>query len=74
MNSSSAVYFLPPNFSPLLVTDAAKLPPNVGLPQGTDAKRFDRQPADSQLLLRNLSRMCTHDEMHLMRGAIDLFE
>ena len=25
------------------MTDAAKLPPNVGLPQGTDVKRFERQ-------------------------------
>src|SRR5262249_48374530 len=30
-------------FSPLLVTNAAKLPTNVALPTGTDARRFQRQ-------------------------------
>jgi hypothetical protein len=35
--------FLPVNFAPLLVTNPAKLPTNVSLPPGTDARRFSRQ-------------------------------
>jgi hypothetical protein len=35
--------FLPPSFTPLLVSDAARLPTNVSLPAGTDARRFGRQ-------------------------------
>ncbi len=35
--------FLPQTFSPLNVTNPAKLPTNVGLPTGTDPKRFERQ-------------------------------
>jgi hypothetical protein len=35
--------FLPVNFAPLLVTNPARLPTNVSLPAGTNARRFSRQ-------------------------------
>jgi hypothetical protein len=35
--------FLPQTFTPLLVAQPTKLPTNVALPSGTDARRFQRQ-------------------------------
>jgi hypothetical protein len=35
--------FLPVNFAPLLVSNPTRLPANVGLPPGTNGRRFERQ-------------------------------